>query len=185
MWMQLGCTILTPHIRHIFMSVCQDSLRESLSLATNSIYGLTLLHLPPPHTPGIYLADKNQFTYWPMNRVNGYLNNLALADRELGQIRRVMESSGQWDKTWLIVSADHSSQHALLLYGTIDHRVPFIIKPPGAGESASYPAPINTVLTHDLILAILRGKVTNQQNLLGWLDANGKPIPTISGKIDN
>jgi hypothetical protein len=186
MRMQIGCMFSTPHIRHIFLSVCQDSLRDSLSVATNNIYGLALFHLPPPHTPGIYLPDKNQFSYWPMTRVTGYLNNLVLADHELGQIRRVMETSGQWDKTWLIVSADHSWQQASDYDGKIDFRVPFIIKPPGAAEPATYSPKINTILTHDLILAILRGNVTNAQNLVSWLDANGKPIPTIvSGKIDN
>jgi len=184
MRMQIGCTFSTPHIRHIYMSICEDSLRDSLSLATNGIYGLTLLHLPPPHTPGVYLPAKEQLTYWPMTRNTGYLNNVALADRELGQIRRVMETSGQWDKTWLIISADHSWQSAPDYDGKLDFRVPFIVKPPGTADPAAYMPKINTTLTHDLILAILRGSVTNGQNLVSWLDTNGKPIPTISGEID-
>jgi hypothetical protein len=61
----------------------------------------------------------------------------------------------------------------------IDHRVPFVIKPPGRNGPVTYAPAINTLLTHDLILAILRGEVADQSALAGWLDANGKPLPTV------
>jgi hypothetical protein len=175
---EIGCIPWVLHVRRIFIGVCQDSLRESLSLVTNQVYGLTLLHLPPPHTPGVYLPEKDQFTFWGMPKVIGYLRNLALADHELGQMRHAMETSGQWDKTWLIVSADHSYGGALL--GQHDMRVPFIVKPPGANEPITYAPKINTILTHDLILAILRGEITSQRELVPWLDEHGKPLPTSS-----
>ena len=149
---------------------------ESLSLATNKVYGLTLLHLPPPHTPGVYLPGKDQFTFWGMPKSVGYLRNLALADKELGQIRRAMETSGQWDKTWLIVSTDHALGGGL--FGSYDMRVPFIVKPPGATDPITYSPQFNTVVTHDLILAILRGEITGQRELASWLDKHGKPLPT-------
>ena len=176
MWREIGCIPWAWHIRRIFIGVCQDSLRESLSLVTNNVYGLTLLHLPPPHTPGVYLPEKDQFTFWGMPRAVGYLRNLALADKELGQMRRAMETSGQWNKTWLIVSADHSLGSTL--FGQHDTRVPFIVKPPGANEPITYSPKINTILTHDLILAILRGEITSQRELVPWLDEHGKPLPT-------
>jgi sulfatase-like protein len=182
---QIGNIVSTLHIRKIFISICQGTLHQSLLLVTNSTYGLILLHLPPPHTPGVYLPDTDTYTYWPTTRVGGYFRNLALADHELGQIRRAMESSGEWDKTWIIVSADHSWQQSPEYDGKLDYRVPFVIKPPGANQSMAYTPQFNTILTHDLILAILRGEVTNQQNLAGWLDTNGRPIPTITAKIDN
>jgi hypothetical protein len=160
--------------------VCQLALQDSLGLVTNRTYGLILLHLPPPHTPGIYLPNEKRFTYWPMSRVTGYKCNLALADLDLGEIRRAMEGSGEWDKTWVIISADHSRQQVVADQSLVDHRVPFIIKPPGRNEQVTYAPSINTVLTHDLILSILRGEVTNQPTLASWLNANGKPLPTIS-----
>ena len=176
---EIGCIPWSWHIRRIYIGVCRDSLRESLSLVTNNVYGLTLLHLPPPHTPGIYLPEKDQFTFWGMSRTAGYLRNLALADQELGQMRRAMETSGQWDKTWLIISADHSLGSSDL-FGSHDTRVPFIVKPPGANEPITYSPKINTILTHDLILAILRGEITSQRELVPWLDEHGKPLPTTS-----
>jgi hypothetical protein len=175
---QIGCIIFTPHVRHIYLSICQKSLQDSLGVVTNRAYGLILLHLPPPHTPGVYLPKEKRFTFWPMTRVTGYQNNLALADLELGQIRRTMEAAGVWEKDWVIVSADHSRQQVVSDEALIDHRVPFAIKTPGHNEQLSYTPKINTVLTHDLVLSILHSEVTNQSSLVTWLDANGKPLPT-------
>jgi hypothetical protein len=176
---EIACTAWSLHIRRCYIAICQGSLKESLSLVTNNIYGLTLLHLPPPHNPGIYLPEKDQFTFWGVPSIVGYFGNLVLADRELGQMRSAMETSGQWDKTWLIISADHSL--GLNSYiGQPDTRVPFIVKPPGANEPITYSPEINTILTHDLILAILRGEITSQRELVPWLDKHGKPLPTLS-----
>ena len=181
---EIGSISWSLHIRRIFISICQGGLRESLSLVTNNVYGLILLHLPPPHTPGVYLPEKDQFTFWGMHRTAGYLGNLALADKELGQMRRAMETSGQWDKTWLIISADHSLWQGGGISGVYDSRVPYIIKPPGANESITYSPKINTIVTHDLILAILRGEITSQRELVPWLDKHGKPLPTSAAGPD-
>ena len=91
-----------------------------------------------------------------------------------------METSGEWDNTWLIVSSDHSWGAASSYDGQHDTRVPFIVKPPGKNEAITYSPAINTVLTHDLILAILRSEVASRQDLVPWLDKHGKPLPTLS-----
>jgi membrane-anchored protein YejM (alkaline phosphatase superfamily) len=168
-------------LRHRFAEICQDSLQASLRLVTNSTYGLILLHLPPPHKPGIYLPEQHRFTLWMKSKVRGYFNNLELADHELGVLRQAMETSGEWDKTWVILSADHSWRESKLYDGQRDHRVPFLVKPPEAIDSTPYSRQFNTVLTHDLILAILHGVVTNQQNVALWLNAHGSPAGTITG----
>jgi hypothetical protein len=100
-------------------------------------------------------------------------------------MRQAMESSGKWNKTWVIISADHSWQQSSLFDHQVDYRVPFVVKSPGANQAVSYSNKINTVLTRALIDAILRGNVTNQENLVSWLDANGKPIPTYRAGDEN
>jgi Sulfatase len=172
----------TIHLRQMFVEIHRNGLQTSLSLVTNSVYGLTLLHLPAPHKPGIYLPEKNKFTAWGMPKTTGYFNNLALADRELGELQRTMQSSGQWDKTWIILSADHSWRESKLYDGKRDYRVPFLVKPPGATGSLGYSSRFNTVLTHDLILAILRGEVTNQQDVAHWVDLHGTQAAPASAK---
>jgi hypothetical protein len=171
------------NIRQIFVDLHRRSLQTSMTLATNSIYGLTLLHLTAPHLPGIYRADRNQFTIWGMPKAGGYFNNMGLANHELGEIRRAMEASGEWNKTWIILSADHSWRGANIYDGRRDYRVPYCVKPPGTNDALIYPRQFNTIATHDLILAILRGEATNQQDVAGWLDAHGKPtLPNTDGK---
>ena len=184
LWQQIDSLTETVHLRKLFLKIHIESLRASLPLVTNSIYGLTLLHLPAPHRPGIYLPDHDRFTavgMAHMSKVTAYFDNLVLADRELGKLRRAMEASGQWNKTWVILSADHSWRESKLYDGQRDYRIPYLIKPPGATVSADYTHPFNTVLTHDLILAILRGEVTNGQNVAPWLDAHGEQSSPIIG----
>jgi hypothetical protein len=40
----------------------------------------------------------------------------------------------------------------------------------GQRQSATYDAPFNTVLTQDLLLAILRGDLTDHASVSAWLD---------------
>src|SRR5208282_4574631 len=104
---------------------------------------------------------------------------LMLADHELGAFRRAMEASGEWDKTWVILTADHSWRQSRRYDGKRDLRVPFLVKLPKGGEPMTYSQQFNTVLTHDLILAMLCGEITNEQNVASWLDAHRSPTGNI------
>ena len=176
LWQQFDSLSETIHLRRMFVDLHRDSLANSLGLVTNSIYGLTLLHLPVPHKPGIYLPDKDKCTIWGMPKTTGYFNNLMLADHDFGKLRRAMELAGQWDKTWVILSADHSWRESGLYDNQRDKRVPYLVKPPGATGTIVYTKEFNTVLTHDLILAILRGEITNQKNVADWIDLHAVEI---------
>jgi hypothetical protein len=162
------------HIRQVFINTCKDSLADAVATVTNPGYGLVFLHLPPPHGPGVYLPEENEFTCNGIAPPAGYFNNLVLADHQLGVLRHEMETSGQWDTSWVILSADHSWRKSKMYDGIRDYRVPFLVKSPGQTESISYSHQFNTVLTHDLVLSILRGEVTNQAGAEALLD-QGKP----------
>ena len=96
-----------------------------------------------------------------------------------------METSGEWNKTWIIVSADHSWRGSANYDGRRDYRVAYLVKPPGTNDYLAYSRQFNTVLTHDLILAILRGEVTNQPSTACWLDAHGtQTVPVTGGRQD-
>jgi hypothetical protein len=179
--MQEQIASLTGHIdvRRLYINICQESLNDALSLVADPTYGLILLHLPPPHAPWVYLPAGNQFTWLGVGLPAGYFNNLVLADHELGALRRKMEATGQWDKTWVILSADHSWRQSKLYDGIRDHRVPFLVKSPGASQSIVYSHQFNTVLTHDLILAILRGQVTDQAGAAQLLDLGKPDMPVL------
>jgi membrane-anchored protein YejM (alkaline phosphatase superfamily) len=63
------------------------------------------LHLPIPHSPSIWSRTRRSYT---QQCGSSYLDNLALTDRELGQILSTLESSPRWKDTTLIVEGDHS-----------------------------------------------------------------------------
>jgi hypothetical protein len=50
--------------------------------------------------------------------------------------------------------------------------VPFLVKAPGTNQPANYSTQFNTVLTGDFILSVLQGQITNQENVVEWLDAH-------------
>jgi hypothetical protein len=63
------------------------------------------LHLPVPHSPPIWNRASGGYA----QKCGGsYLDNLALADRELGSIVATLKSSPRWKDTTLIVEGDHS-----------------------------------------------------------------------------
>ncbi len=175
---QISCLTGTFYRRQLYVNIFRASVEEAVPLAANPTYNLMLLHLPMPHRPGIYLPNKDRFTILGMPKIAGYFNNLILADRTLGKIRRAMETSGEWNKSWIILSTDHSWRESRLYDGIRDLRVPFLVKAPGQSRALVYPARLNTVLTRDLILAILRGEVTNASGTVAWLDAHPRTEPT-------
>jgi hypothetical protein len=63
------------------------------------------LHLPVPHSPNIWSRTRGGFTD---QCGSSYLDNLALADHELGSIMATLQGSSRWKDTTLIVQGDHS-----------------------------------------------------------------------------
>jgi hypothetical protein len=80
-----------------------------------------------------------------------------------------MESAGNWDSTTVLLSSDHPYREAKSLDGKSDLRVPFLLKLAGQSEGLSYSAEFNTILTHDLLLAILKGELSTAE-VVPWLD---------------
>jgi len=121
---------------------------DAHTMATNSHFGLILLHWPIPHPPGIYDRSEKDFA-WKGGR--SYLDNLELVDLSLGDLRRMMETAGHWDTTAVLITSDHSyrirtpvterqtaSDKETAVDGTIDRRVPFMLKLPGQKKAVTY-----------------------------------------------
>ncbi len=155
-------------------------LEDAKRLLREKDLSLVFLHFPVPHPPGIFDRAKGQFA---LDGKPSYLDNLALVDRTLGELRRTMEHDGTWDTATVIVSSDHwwrtdgwshnplwKSEEAAAAAPRPDHRVPFLVKLARQKESLAYDPEFNTVVTHDLVLALLRGELARAQDLVGWLD---------------
>ena len=47
--------------------------------------------------------------------------------------------------------------------------MPFLVRPPDGGRATHVDVAINTLATHDLVLAILRGSIGNTRDAAVWL----------------
>ena len=164
------------------LSVFESIYRQALDAASDPEMGLVMVHWPIPHPPSIYDRASNRIS---VSSEHSYLDNLALVDRTLGEIRRSMEEKGIWDSTVVLVTSDHwwrtnywkeqavwTEEDQANAEATLDRRIPFILKMSGARDGISYEPPFNTVLTHDLLLAVLRGEVSDAKDAAAWLDRN-------------
>jgi hypothetical protein len=157
-------------------------LESSLKAAVDPDLDLVFVHSPVPHPPGIYDSAKNDFS---LESHNSYADNLELVDRTVGELRKALEKSGLWDQTTVIITADHwwrsemwsrgpfwTPNDAKVAGDMMDHRIPFLVKLAGQHEQRTYPTGFNTVLTHNLVLALMNGEIQNSTQLANWLDRN-------------
>jgi hypothetical protein len=63
------------------------------------------LHFSTPHSPNIWSRISDNYVH---KCGSSYLDNLALADRELGKIMALVRSSPRWKDTTVVVQGDHS-----------------------------------------------------------------------------
>jgi hypothetical protein len=140
--------------------------RAGVDLAADPAIGMAVVHLPAPHEPGIYDRARGELTSRSIPG-DGYVHNLALADRSLGELRRAMESSRVWDRTTVMVFGDHGRRSA---GGAIaDPRVPFLVKLAGESRSVAYDQPLDLLRVHALTIALLEGRLTTTDQLVAWL----------------
>ena len=146
-------------------------LREGEALANDTRFGFTLVHLPIPHAPHAYNRKTGEFTLGN-SPIAGYVDSLALLDRTIGEIRRGMENAGTWDATTVLFTSDHPYREAMQLDGKSDPRIPYMLKLAAQKEGVEYAGQFNTVLTADLLMAVLRGEVADAPSAAAWLDRN-------------
>lgn len=169
------------HFQRSYVALHHNMLAEATSLVTNTSYGLVFLHMFPPHLPGLYLPATRTFSILGQRAPGGYLNNLVLLDHDLAALRERMEAASVYTNSWIIISADHSWRGSSTYDGVRDHRVPFLVKPPGPGENYEYAGGFNTVSTSQLVLAVLRGEVQSREDVANWLDSHASRGATIEG----
>jgi Arylsulfatase A and related enzymes len=143
---------------------------EAISTNANTVLGqkldLTYIHLPVPHGPWI-----NESTDDPLS-LDGYLNNVKAGDHAFGRLRQSMEATGDWDKSIVLVSADHWWRDAPKHNGRRDHRIPFLLKLADQKAGIACKGPFNTVLTRELVLKLLRGEMKTPSEVAEWIERN-------------
>ncbi|HWB82777.1 MAG TPA: sulfatase-like hydrolase/transferase [Bryobacteraceae bacterium] len=156
-------------------------LAQSLEVAAAGQFGLTLLHMPIPHPPYFYEASTGRYTRGsaPIRGLlkqtqKGYIDALALVDRTIGELRTAMERRNVWDSTTILFTADHPFRHRPALDGEpVGHLVPYVLKCAGEKEGIHYDGRFSSLLTRNLIVSTLNGRISDARSAVSWLDENG------------
>lgn len=173
--------------RQDYIMIYRNVLEDAKNAVTGPDPGLVLVHWPVPHPPGIYNRFKKEFV---SDCESSYLDNLELADRSLGELRSAMESAGLWENAIVLVTSDHwwrinlwkplpawTREDELASANGMDQRIPFLLKLAGQKEPINYDPAFNTIVTHDLFLALLSGELSDPDSVIRWLNRHSKAYP--------
>lgn len=147
-------------------------------LAVDTRFQLVFMHFPVPHLLGIY--DRRAHDHagdYSTSDSSSYLDNLALADRTLGDVRRALEHAGLWDETTLLVTSDHplrdwiiedagwwNDRETASLAATPRRYVPFLLKLPHQPAHELHNS-FNGLRIHDLLLDLFSGRPISLDSL--------------------
>ena len=91
-------------VRHRYQTE-SDLQQHAFQLLHTDQADFVFLHFAVPHSPNIWSRIRNDYT---QSCDSSYLDNLALADRILGNVVDTLQSSPRWNRTTVIVQGDHS-----------------------------------------------------------------------------
>jgi hypothetical protein len=119
------------------------------------------IHLPQPHPPGVYI------------------DNLALADKSLGELLKTLAGTAMAAKATVIVCSDHSwrvpmwrstpiwtKQDEAASHGRFDPRPVLMIHFPGQQTEQDVVRPYDEIRIHEMIETLLRGQQPHFEPLL-------------------
>ncbi|MDR3723131.1 MAG: hypothetical protein P4K83_01410 [Terracidiphilus sp.] len=108
-----------------------------------------------------------------------YLDNLALADQSLGELRQAIAQSPLAAHTILVVSSDHSwrvpiwssspgwtKEEDRISHEKFDTRPVFMVHFPGEIQGARVGAPVPELAEHQVLSSMLKGSVSDPESLL-------------------
>ena len=135
------------------------------------------VHMPVPHPPGVYDRATQQ-----VRSGGSYLDNLALADRDLQALLDSLRSAELDQHTIVIVCSDHSWRIPLWRGAAwwtkedeqaaktgFDPRPVLLVHFPGQQEGTVVSQAMNSLVMHDAIADILRGRISNARQFSDWL----------------
>ena len=139
---------------------------QAEALLRDQAIGFAFVHLPVPHPPGIYDRRTGR-----IRNTGTYLDNLALADRSLGELMATLRATAAAADTTVIVCSDHSwrlplwrptpqwsREETTASEGHFDTRPVLLIHYPGQTTRHDVTSPFAGVRLHDLIEDMLRGQ---------------------------
>jgi hypothetical protein len=144
---------------------------ETLKAVGSGEFEFVFVHYPVPHDPYIYDRGSGELS---TGESHTYFDNLALADRTLGELLSAVERSGRSTETGVIVTADHGLRRPDLdqrcdtmpTIGNEKHRVPLLIRLPGQERALERPEVVRTNGMEAATLAILSGTARRAEDVV-------------------
>jgi hypothetical protein len=150
---------------------------QARQLITDNTIDFAFVHLYLPHPPGFYERKTGRVAMG-----GSYIDNLALADRSLGDLLHALGQTPSADQTTLIVSSDHSwrvgiwrdgfgwtkEDEQASSHGHFDPRPTLIVRFPNQTAPEEIPQPVPLLAMHDMIESMMAGQLTNPRQLESW-----------------
>ena len=139
-----------------------------------------LLHMPFPHPPGYFNRDTGFLT----TERRSYLDNLALVDQHVAHVRALLEKSGEWNTSTVLMMGDHSWRTALIWKhagfwtqeeeraspgGHFDARPAYLVKCSGQESGQRLESPFHALSTRQLLDAVFAKQIQNADDLRRWV----------------
>lgn len=145
----------------------QQVMAQSETLLRDPRIRFVMLHLPVPHTPGIYDRQRHALVAG-----GNYIDNLVLADETLGQLMSLLQSTPDAAETAVIVSSDHSwrvdywkkqpdwtAEEKRVSDEKFDTRPVLMVHLPGTEDAQIVSQPVSAMIVHSILEAMLRGQL--------------------------
>jgi len=166
-----------PTVEQRHEASLQAMMEQAQTLITDEKIRFVFIHLPVPHPPGIY--DR---TTGKLRATGTYIDNLALADRSLGELIEELNTTPSAKNTTLIVCSDHSwrvpmwkssdgwsAEEEAASRGKFDPRPVIMIRFPQQSHEVAVSGPFNQVALHGILVSMLQGSMNSPADLEAWL----------------
>jgi hypothetical protein len=152
-------------------------MQQANALIADERIKFVFIHLPVPHAPGIF--DRKTGS---LRNGGTYIDNLALADRSLGELEQSLDRTASASQTTLVVCSDHSWRTAMwkldanwsqeeeaASQGQFDPRPLLMIRYPQQSNPVAISQPFRHILLHSILVGMLDGRLATAGQLQQWL----------------
>jgi hypothetical protein len=153
----------------------QGVIAPAEALIRDEQIGFVFIHLAVPHPPGVYDRRMQQV------RGGSYLDNLALADVDLGSLLQAIASTRSAANTTTMICSDHSwripiwrssagwtNEDEQLAKGGFDPRPVLLVHFPGEEQGSAISEPVDSLVMHEILQETLRGSIRVQKDFVVW-----------------
>lgn len=154
-----------------------EMMRAGKQLVTDQNIDLAFVHLYLPHPPGFYDRKTGRVLIG-----GSYIDNMALADRSLGELMQALAQTSRAQSTTVILSSDHSWRVWLWRnafgwtkedeqasgHGHFDPRPMLMVRFGDESAPAQVSRPVPLLAMHAMIEAMMAGEIGDPQQLETW-----------------